>query len=178
MNTLSGNKIILRALELTDLDFLYQLENDESVWEVSNTSTPYSKYVLKQYLENAHRDIYEVKQLRLVICTSEKMKPIGFIDLFDFEPRHSRIGVGIVIFKDTDRRKGYASEALKLVADYSFSHLKVHQLFANISEDNHVSIKLFEKLGFELSGSKREWIISEKGFKNELFYQLIHDKKS
>lgn len=178
MNTLNGNKIMLRALELSDLDFLYQLENDESVWEVSNTSVPYSKFVLKQYLENAHRDIYEVKQLRLVICISEDKKPVGFVDLFDFEPRHRRVGIGIVIFDAADRKKGYASEALQMVAKYSFTYLKVHQLYANISEDNNVSIKLFENLGYQLVGSKKDWIVSENGFKNELFYQLIHDKKS
>ena len=52
MKTLQGEAVLLRALEHSDLDFLYKLENDESVWEVSNTSTPYSKYVLKQYLDN------------------------------------------------------------------------------------------------------------------------------
>ena len=69
----------LRALESSDLDFLYKLENDQSVWEISNTSTPYSKYVLKQYLENAHRDIFEVKQLRLVIVQIDKDRPVGFV---------------------------------------------------------------------------------------------------
>ncbi|HAV55970.1 MAG TPA: GNAT family N-acetyltransferase, partial [Aequorivita sp.] len=46
MKTLKGEHIFLRALELSDLDFLYILENDESLWEVSNTTTPYSKYIL------------------------------------------------------------------------------------------------------------------------------------
>ena len=65
--TLKGKNIHLRALEPEDLDFLYEIENNESIWEVSNTQTPYSKWVLKNYLENAHQDIYEAKQLRLVI---------------------------------------------------------------------------------------------------------------
>ena len=69
--TLKGQNIHLRALEPEDLDFLYEIENNESIWEVSNTQTPYSKWVLKQYLENAHQDIYEAKQLRLVIVLSE-----------------------------------------------------------------------------------------------------------
>jgi diamine N-acetyltransferase len=175
MNTLSGDKIFLRALERSDLDFLYELENDESVWEVSNTTTPYSKYVLNHYLENAHRDIYEVKQFRLVICTADDKKPVGFVDLFDFEPKHGRIGVGIVVFDPADRNKGYASEALKMVANYAFTHLKVHQIYANISEDNDLSITLFERLGYKLAGTKKDWINSEKGYKNELLYQLIHD---
>ncbi|MEM7270106.1 MAG: FAD-binding dehydrogenase [Pseudomonadota bacterium] len=113
MKTLHGESIYLRALEPTDLDFLYQLENDESVWEVSNTITPYSKFVLKQYLDNAHRDIYEVKQLRLVICEVGADLPVGFIDLFDFEPKHRRVGIGVIIFSEDHRQRGYAAEGVR-----------------------------------------------------------------
>ncbi len=51
MKTLIGNSCYLRALEPEDLDFIYQIENDESLWEVSHTQTPYSKFLIKQYLE-------------------------------------------------------------------------------------------------------------------------------
>ena len=97
MVTLKGKNIYLRALESEDLEFLYQLENNESVWEVSNTTAPYSKFILKQYLENSYKDIFEAKQLRLVICVSDSDKPIGCVDLFDFVPKHKRVGVGIII---------------------------------------------------------------------------------
>ncbi len=173
MKTLIGDNIFLRALELSDLDFLYNLENDESLWELSNTTTPYSKYILQQYLENSHRDIYDVKQLRLVICKNENEAVIGFIDLFDFDPKHSRVGVGIVIFSLEDKRKGFASEALKLTCDYAFANLKVRQVFAGITEENKGSIQLFEKAGFERSGIKKDWIFSEGKYKDEYLYQLI-----
>lgn len=173
MITLKGENIFLRALELSDLDFLYNLENDESLWEVSNTTTPYSKYILQQYLENSHRDIYEVKQLRLVVCLNDSEAAVGLIDLFDFDPKHSRVGIGIVIFSEDDKRKGYASEALKLTCDYAFSHLNVHQIFAGITEENKGSIKLFEKADFERSGIKKDWIFSEGKYLSEYFYQLI-----
>ena len=98
--TLKGQNIHLRALEPEDLDFLYEIENNESIWEVSNTQTPYSKWVLKNYLENSHLDIYEAKQLRLAICQDEDFPAIGLIDLFDFDPRNNRAGIGIVIQKE------------------------------------------------------------------------------
>ena len=176
MMTLKGKDIYLRALEPTDLDFLYKLENDETVWEVSNTATPYSKYVLKQYLENALRDIYEVKQLRMAICTTKSNNAIGFIDLFDFEPKHQRIGVGIVIFSEKDRQKGLAAQSLQLLMDYTFAHLGIHQLYANITEDNIASIALFEKLGYKKQGVKKDWIKAAGTFKNELFYQYFHEE--
>jgi len=176
MKTLYGETIYLRALESTDLDFLYQLENEESVWEVSNTATPYSKFVLKKYLENAHRDIYEVKQLRLVVCMSEDDRPLGFIDLFDFDPKHHRVGVGIIIFSEAHRQKGYAAQALTVLSKYAFSHLGIHQMYANIAEDNEASIHLFEKMGFQRAGVKRDWIHAAGTYKNELFYQYFNEK--
>ncbi len=173
MKHLEGKDLFLRALESTDLDVLYKLENEEAVWEISNTVSPYSKYVLKQYLENAHRDIYEVKQLRLVICLRETKEAIGFIDLFDFDPKHKRAGVGIVVFAEQERRKGYARQSLVVLIDYAFNHLDVHQLYANITSDNELSIRLFQKVGFEKAGEKKDWIFSKGTFKNELLFQLI-----
>ena len=64
---LCGQKMNLRALEPEDLEFLFEIENNESFWEVSHTQVPFSKYILKQYIENAHLDIFETKQLRLLI---------------------------------------------------------------------------------------------------------------
>ena len=89
MDKLKGEQIRLRALESEDLQLLYQVENNTEVWEVSGTVSPYSKFVLKQYLDNAHRDIFEVKQLRLVVETHDGMT-VGLIDLYDFDPRHKR----------------------------------------------------------------------------------------
>ncbi len=174
MLNLTGNTIYLRALEPNDLDFLYFLENSTELWEISGTTTPYSKFVLEQYLENAHRDIYDVKQLRLCICTKEDDKAIGLIDLFDFDPKNHRAGVGLVILKEEERNKGVGSEAVLLVCDYVFSVLELRQLFANVVEDNRASVHLFEKLGFEKVGVKKDWIFSKGLYKNEILFQKLN----
>jgi len=88
MMILNGEKIRLRALEPEDLDFLYTTENNTNFWQVSNTLVPFSKFILTQYLENAHQDIYEAKQLRLIIEEIKTSKAVGMIDLFDFNPQH------------------------------------------------------------------------------------------
>lgn len=173
MITLKGEKIYLRALEPTDLDFLYELENDESLWEVGNTSTPFSRSILEEYIANSYRDIYEVKQLRLVICRNEDRNAVGLIDLYDFDPKNKRVGVGIVIFPDKEKQKGFASEALKLICKYAFDRLNVHQVYAGITEDNLGSIRLFENMDFVRNGFKKAWTFSGGNFKTEYFYQLI-----
>ena len=172
MKTLKGEHVILRALEPEDLDFLYQIENNESFWEISHTQTPFSKYILRQYLENAHLDIYESKQLRLLIVEISTKKEVGMIDLFDFNPQHKRAGIGILIHPDFEN-KGFASEALSLLINYSFSHLQLHQLYANITSDNSRSLALFKKHKFDEVGVKKEWILYEGKFKDEVLFQLI-----
>ncbi len=172
--TLSNQKINLRALEPEDLEFLFQIENNESFWEVSHTQTPFSKYILKQYLENAHLDIYESKQLRLMIEEKSTNKHIGMIDLFDFNPQHKRAGIGILIHPDFQKR-GFASEALSLLINYSFTHLQMHQLYANITSDNSKSLALFQKQNFIKIGVKKDWILSEGKFKDEVLFQLIKE---
>ncbi|WP_088324866.1 GNAT family N-acetyltransferase [Polaribacter tangerinus] len=172
---LSTNKTILRALEPEDLEFLFEIENNELFWEISHTQTPFSKYILKQYIENAHLDIYETKQLRLLIEEKKSKNSIGMIDLFDFDPQHKRAGIGILIHPEY-QNKGFASDALSMIINYCFKHLNLHQLYANITIDNDKSFSLFNKFKFEKIGVKKDWILSNGKYKDELLVQRIQSK--
>jgi len=162
MVTLKGKNIYLRALEPEDLEFVYTIENNESIWEVSNTQTPYSRFLIRQYLENAHQDIYEAKQLRLVICKNQDFEAVGLIDLFDFDPRNNRAGVGILIQNSTNRNSGIGTEALDLLIQYAFTKLNLHQLYANIDLENEASLALFTNFGFQNIGIKKQWNFTVK----------------
>lgn len=171
---LQDDTLILRALEPEDLEFLYASENNPEIWQVSQTLAPYSKFVLKQYLENAHHDIYTHKQLRLIIALKQAPEnAVGAIDLFDFDPYHQRAGVGILIHASENRNKGLAKAALKLLISYTFNYLKLHQLYCNIGAENSASIHLFEQAGFVKCGLKKDWNQTAAGWQDELMYQLV-----
>ncbi|MFC2100919.1 GNAT family N-acetyltransferase [Bacteroidota bacterium] len=167
-----GKNISLRAMEPADADMLYKWENDTSVWLVSNTIEPFSRFVLEQYIMNAHQDIYTSKQLRLMIDKNDSDIAIGTIDLFDFDPKNLRAGLAILICNE-ERNKGYASEALEMMIDYAFQTLHLHQLYCNISIDNRPSIKLFKSKGFQLIGLKKEWVQRGDKWIDEYMFQLI-----
>ena len=170
-------EIKLRAPEPEDLDLLYVWENDPEIWKVSNTITPFSRYILSKYIENAHLDIYESRQLRLMIDIYDDkkfIKTIGAVDLFDFEPFHLRAGLGILIGDVSERRKGYADKALKEIIRYSFDILQLNQLFCNINVDNERSFLLFKKQGFIEVGIKKNWNKTLHGFIDEVLLQLIN----
>jgi len=166
-------KIKLRALEPEDLELLYEWENNSKYWAISNTVSPFSKYTLKRYMENSHKSIYETGQLRLMIEIADENKTIGTIDLFDFDPFHKRAGLGILIADEEQRRKGYASMALKCLIDYCFKTLQLHQLYCNILANNCESMDLFKKQGFVQCGVKKEWVKSSDSYLDEYMFQLL-----
>jgi len=167
--------IRLRALEPEDLEILYRWENEPSVWLLSGTLIPFSRYLLKQYLQNARKDIYESKQLRLIIERREGAVPIGAIDLFDFDPYHRRAGIGILIAEQSERGKGYAGEALETLKDYCFQVLRLKQIWCNIASANQPSMKLFTSAGFSKVGEKKAWLFTGKGFESEWMLQCINE---
>jgi len=170
---LKGQNIYLRTIEPADAQLILKWENNSENWAVSNTLVPFSEHLILQYVNSA-QDIFETKQLRFIICTTETDKPIGTIDLFEYDPLHRRAGVGVLIDELSERNKGYANEALQLMIRYSWERLNLHSLFCNIFESNEHSIKLFEKNGFEQTGIKKDWVFINKEWENELFYQLMN----
>lgn len=171
---IKGQHIYLRALEPYDVDVLYKWENNRQIWHVSNTQTPFSRYVLEQFLVNAHEDIYTNKQLRLIISENNSESAVGAIDLFDFDPYHLRAGIGILIAEEF-RNKGFAYEALALLKDYAFNTLLLKQLYCNVTVSAPASLQLFEKTGFEKIGLKKQWNrVSATEFEDEWFLQLLN----
>jgi len=166
-------EIKLRALEPEDLELLYEWENNNEYWVISNTVSPFSKYTLKRYIENSHKNIYETGQLRLMIDHIADKKTIGTIDIFDFDSYHKRAGIGILIATENYRKKGFGTMALTCLIDYCFKTLQLHQLYCNILESNTESIDLFRKLGFREIGKKEDWISTNEGYISEIMFQMI-----
>lgn len=169
---LSNANITLRALEPDDVELLYKWENDRDVWRVSNTRTPLSKFALANYIKSADKDIWELKEMRLVI-EDENHKPLGSLELFEFDPYHGRAGVGVLVFEQSERRKGIALTALEMLFDYAKNELGLTQVYANIAESNLPSIALFKKLGFVEVGLKKNWLRTPEGFEGEWLMQKV-----
>ncbi len=167
---LENEAIRLRAVEPEDLDRLYVWENNPKLWEVGNTRNPYSRFVLKQYILNSEKDIYETRQLRLMMVDNATGNLVGTVDLFDFDIHNSRIALGLYV-DAAFQGKGFAKAALKLVEEYVFKFLKLNQLYCHISENNLSSRRMFEKEGYEVNGLLKNWIKTTEGFENIIVFQ-------
>lgn len=168
-----GKKVSLRAPEPSDLEKLYEWENDTRLWHISDTIMPFSKFILSEFINNASKDIFEIKQARFIIVDKQTKDPAGAIDLFEYDPLHRRAAVGVLIH-ESFRNKGFASEALDLITKYAFKTLFLHQLYCDIPESNQKSIELFTSAGFEKTGVKKHWIKHEEGYESTVFLQKLN----
>ena len=163
------NTLRLRALEPEDLELLYQIENDTSLWAVGVTNVPYSRYTLHDYIARSSDDIYVDRQVRLMIETANG-ETIGLADITNFSPQHLRAEVGIVIMQQ-HRRRGYGRQSVLQLCDYALNILHLHQLYAVVAADNEAALSLFGECGFQGHQVLSDWLAEGHGYKNAVLMQ-------
>ena len=168
--------IKLRAVEPEDIDFILDMENDIDLWNVSNTHNPFSRFDIEQYVMLADKDIYSAKQVRYIIEDLSNLSRIGMVDVFDFDAHNRRAGIGILLVKEA-RKKWAASITLKIIINYLFEQLSIHQVYCNINATNTDSIKLFESQGFTKIGLKKDWNLVNSNWVDVGLYQLINSNQ-
>jgi len=175
--SLRGSLITLRAVEKDDAGTIFLWENNPANWKVSNTEVPFSMYDIHQLIEQ-QSDIRKSGQMRLVLQTNNEARPVGVIDLYDLNFKHGYAAVGILIAEDQDKGQGFASDALSLLVAYCSETLELRNLYCQIHGDNHASVQLFEKAGFEHVGTRKNWLRYKNQYFDELTYQLCRENKN
>ncbi len=161
--------VTLRAIEPNDLDMLYRLENEPDVWRVSWGEAPVSRQLLWEYIQNYTADIYRDRQLRWIVEADGK--PVGTVDISDFDPRNSRAMLGIAVDKDW-RNKGIAGEAVRQAIEYCRGVLHLHQLVVIVPKHNAISMTLFLRAGFTSIGRLCDWLRTPTGYEDCLLMRL------
>ena len=160
-------------MEPEDLDLLYRIENDADLGAVGTTNVPYSRYTLHDYIATSADDIFADRQLRLIIETARPTPlTVGIADLINFDPRHRRAEIGIVV-EQPHRRKGYAKEALEALHDYARRVIHLHQLYVIIGVDNQPARHLFQSMGYRTTATLTDWMLqSDNTFSDAVVMQL------
>ena len=101
----------LRAIEPEDLDLLYRIENDVTLWNVGTTNVPYSRYTLHEYIANTSGDIYVDRQVRMMVENAQQ-QVVGIVDIVNFDPSNRRAELGLLI-EEPFRHQGYGQSTIR-----------------------------------------------------------------
>lgn len=84
------------------------------------------------------------------------LRPVGHLNLRDFDTPHRTAEFGILIGDPADRGRGYGGEATRLALRYAFDQLGVHNVWLDTTSANLAAIRAYEKAGFREIGRIRE----------------------
>ena len=164
-------QVHLRAIEPEDLDLLYRIENDQTLWHLGTTNVPYSRYTLHDYVATSSDDIYVDRQVRMIV-ENDAAEIVGIADVVSFDPANRRAEVGLIVM-EAFRQQGYGSSVLSEIARYALDVLHLHQLYAFIDRRNEASLSLFRKMGYQESSVITDWLYDGREYHDAVLMQLV-----
>lgn len=141
--------ISLRPLSDDDFELLFEWENTEELWKVSEQTGPFSEAEIRRFLETC-LDPRDLSIERKLICKEDE--PIGAIDFLEYEPTIGHCYVGVFIVSQEHRGSGYAKCAMQQAID-EVKTRGYKMIKAIIYSDNEASSRLFLSLGFYQGGT-------------------------
>jgi RimJ/RimL family protein N-acetyltransferase len=145
----SGTKVALGPLS-RDLIPLYQQWNNDFG---SNRTTATARPVTLEEQTEAHERLLKEKSfVFFTVYEHESKRPIGFTYLSDIKEQTAEFG--IVIGEKVAQGKGYGTETTRLMLDYAFTVLGLHNVMLKVFEFNLGGIKAYEKAGFQEIGRR------------------------
>ncbi len=169
-----GGKVALGILLDEDIPALLNIYNDRNV-------TRYLRFPGGvQYLENEKEFLNRValsrdKELFFAIVNNGYKEFMGVASLNDIDWRNGHAYVAYSIGKNY-WGKGYTTEAVRLIVEYSFSFLNLRKLRSSVLRPNVASIRVLEKNGFSLCGTfERHSYAPGHGYVDELLFEFFNE---
>jgi RimJ/RimL family protein N-acetyltransferase len=95
----------------------------------------------------------------------ETLRPVGVTQLMDIHHRNRRAEFGITIGEPDARGRGYGTETARLMLDYAFTALGLHNVRLTVAAFNPAGIRAYERAGFREYGRRREaWVMGGRAY--------------
>ena len=148
----------LRAPELTDVDFIYRVENHPERLLYGRTGLPYSRELITDYISNYNLTALDSGNVRFILedTAHGTSNSIGIVDLYniDFSTRKAFISIYI---EEEYRRQGHGTTAVKQAVAFARDNLGLNQIVAVVAEFNIASNALFAHLQFKQIALLPQW---------------------
>jgi len=168
-----GEKVVLRAIEASDVEKLWNWQQDEEVMRLRDYPSPPRSYaeVEREYTGTES----ETDRIRLGIMTTEGIL-IGEISLANMERRVGDAELTIFIGDKAFWGRGYGSDAVRAMCKYAFEQMNLHRVTLFVHAENFRAIKAYEKCGFIEEGRAREAEYMDGRYSDIVSMGLLRDE--
>jgi RimJ/RimL family protein N-acetyltransferase len=172
--TLQTSRLMIKELSEEDLESIHQLHSLPEVDEYNTLGIPVNIEVTASLLQEwiSQQAIFPRCSYVFRIELTESGDFIGLIALNLGKPNFK---LAEIWYKTDPRfwKKGYTTEAVNALLEFSFSTLKLHRVEAGCAVENKASIKILEKVGMTREGSKRKILPIRGEWVDNYFYAIL-----
>ncbi len=169
---LVGKKVILRAIEKEDNEFLRMMVNDPKMEsDVIGWSFPTSKIEQEKWFEN---QAFDKKNLRFII--EYKAQVVGLATLTNIDWKNRKATHGIKLYGEDIKGKGIGTDAVRTIMKYAFEELQLNRLYGSIMLQNIASQKLYFKCGWKQEGVSRQSIFKNNHYIDEMQVSVLREE--
>ncbi|HUP27629.1 MAG TPA: GNAT family N-acetyltransferase [Chloroflexia bacterium] len=174
-NYWEGKLVRLRAVEPSDWETHFEWNQDADTWRgLDRIHFPASREYARQWAEGASRKGPDGHNFHLEI-ESLTGQLVGSIATFDTNERNGTFYYSIAVAPQ-HQRKGYASEAIKLLLRYFFEELRYNKATVRVYSFNRPSIRLHESVGFKQEGRLRQMIYTGGQYHDEIMLGITREE--
>ena len=166
---LTGDKVLLRAIEPEDSETLRAMINDPEIERmVWGYSFPVSRKGQADWISSrsGNNDIFRA----MIDVDGEG---IGTIMLSDIDLRNGSAEIHIKLADRNMRGKGYGTDAVKTLVRYAFRELRLNCIYSRVNANNTASKRMFLKCGFCLEGILRARVYKDGSFQDFEEYSIL-----
>ena len=154
MYRLQGDRIILREYRRDDYQYMRKWVNDFDITKYLSNVFLYPQS--ESDTENFINSMISGSMKGFIIADKDTEEYIGQVDLIKIDWPNRVATIGIVIGTKENLGKGYGTEAIKLLQEYSFNKLNLNRLELDVRAFNERAITCYKKCGFVEEGRIRE----------------------
>lgn len=166
---LKGQKVILRPYHDSDMPYLLKWYNDYDLnklagWTSGKTSASKLRYNMTRSFGSDPMNL---------MIDDFAGKPIGTIQLYDFNEQDKSCKLGIRIGDKDYWSQGYGADAVNTIAEYGFMRLNINRIALRVYEFNSRAARCYEKCGFKHEGVSRKSAFIDGVYYDELMMGLL-----
>jgi RimJ/RimL family protein N-acetyltransferase len=169
VDMLEGRKVFLRPYEENDMPYLLKWYNDYELNKLAGWSS--GKTSASKLRFNMSRS-FGSDPMNLMIDDLDG-KPIGTIQLYDFNDQDKSCKLGIRIGDKGYWSKGYGGDAVNTIVEYAFTSMDMFRVDLRVYEFNGRAAHCYEKCGFKLEGRSRKSAYIDGDYYDEILMGLL-----
>jgi ribosomal-protein-alanine N-acetyltransferase len=171
-NYLITDRLKLRIITPTVLQYVYHNYTDEQLIIFLGLPNAEQLAIEKSKFEKGYTT-YKIDYIGSQLLDKTNLNVIGWCGFHSWYPEHQRAEIGYHIIEETNKGKGYMSEAFGAIINYGFQHMQLNRIEALIGPQNIASLQLVHKFGFVKEGVMRQHYFKNGQLEDSIIYALL-----